>query len=117
MFDRLCMLSMPVRSLLDGSSTHFHSFGCAVVRLPVAVGTAFRLASFWHPLMQFSLCVECVEGDWSYKQRANADAKFTERPLKLTPLASLWNPDRLDAQISPTLCTCTLAFSRLVEGR
>ena len=57
MFERLCVcvLSLPVRSLLDGSSTHFQAFGCAVVRLPVAAGAAFCLASFWHPLMQFSV--------------------------------------------------------------
>ena len=50
----------------------------------------------------------------TYKQRASADAKFTERSQKLTPVARLWNPVRLDAQMSLTLCTCTLAFSGLV---
>ena len=114
MFERLCVLSLPGRSLLDGSSTHFQAFGCAVVRLPVVVGACFRLASFWHPLAQFSLFVECFEGEWSYKQGANADAKFTERPQKLTPVASLWNPVQLDAQTPPPLCTCTLALFRLI---
>ena len=81
------------------------------------VGGGFLLASLWHPLMHFLLCAESVEGEWNYKQRPKAGVKFTERSLKLTLVASLWNPVRLDAQMPPTICACTLAFSRLVEGR
>ena len=117
MFERLCVLYrcqfvpclmslLPISRLLV-----VRSF---VYQLWSVVVSALRL--FGIPSCS-SLCVECVEGDWNYKLRANADAKFTERALKLTPVASLWNPDRLDAQMSPTLCTCTLVFSLLVEGR